>query len=135
MVKLILDTIVFVSNGVIPMFTPCRLARDKKLLPGEVQHKHVPEKEGVLSRYKYKAVYFVFADLFFVKTPGQLPYGFGRGLHNIRFRGGTIFNDTATGIIWVEKQISLLVGDIPQYFDIFLMYSLLSTSDLQCPIV
>ena len=42
-----------------------------------------------------------------MKTPGQMPSGLGREGPNIRFRGGTIFNDAATGIIWVGGYISL----------------------------
>lgn len=50
-------------------------------------------------------------DQFIVKTPGRLPTGFGReGIDN-RFHGGTIFNDAATGTIFVENQVSLGAGE------------------------
>ena len=47
------------------------------------------------------------ADQFFLKKSGQLPSGFGMEVPNSRFRGGAIFNDATTGIIWVENQIYL----------------------------
>ena len=39
-------------------------------------------------------------DQFMVKT-------FGRELHNNRFHRSTIYNDAASGLIWVENQVSL----------------------------
>ena len=46
---------------------------------------------------------------FVVKNPGtgRLPSGFGRDQHNNKFHGGTIYNDSASGLIWVENQVSL----------------------------
>ena len=46
-------------------------------------------------------------DQVVVKTPGILPSGFGRERHNNRFHVGTIYNDDASGLIWVENQVSL----------------------------
>ena len=46
-------------------------------------------------------------DQFVVKNPGRLPSGFGRERHNNRFHVGTIYNDAASGLIWVENQVSL----------------------------
>ena len=37
--------------------------------------------------------------------------GFGREGVNNRFHGGTIFNDAATGAIWVENQVLLGAGE------------------------
>ncbi len=39
--------------------------------------------------------------------PGWLPSGYGREGCNGRFHGGTIYNDAASGLIWVENQVSL----------------------------
>ncbi len=46
-------------------------------------------------------------DQFVCRTPGQLPSGYGREGCNGRFHGGTIYNDAASGLIWVENQVSL----------------------------
>eukprot|EP00956_Cyclotella_meneghiniana_P037258 scaffold136161_cov36-Cyclotella_meneghiniana.AAC.3 len=46
-----------------------------------------------------------------VQTPGRPPSGFGNeGVLN-SFHGGTIFVDAATGIVWVENQVSLGGGE------------------------
>jgi hypothetical protein len=46
-------------------------------------------------------------DQFVCRTPGQLPSGYGCEGRNGRFHGGTIYNDAASGLIWVENQVSL----------------------------
>ena len=42
---------------------------------------------------------------FVCKTPGRLPTGYGQSGN--RFNCGTIYNDAASGLIWVENQVSL----------------------------
>ena len=44
---------------------------------------------------------------FVCRTPGWLPSGYGCESCNGRFRGGTIYNDATSGLIWVENQVSL----------------------------
>ena len=46
-------------------------------------------------------------DQFVCRTPGRLPSGYGREGTNSRLNGGTIYNDAASGLIWVENQVSL----------------------------
>ena len=46
-------------------------------------------------------------DQFMVNTPGQLPTGYGQKYYSSHFHGGTLYNDAADGIIWVENQVSL----------------------------
>ncbi len=50
---------------------------------------------------------FVSTDQFVCRTPGRLTDGFGREGSSCRFNGGTIYNDAASGLIWVESQVSL----------------------------
>ncbi len=50
---------------------------------------------------------FVSTDQFICRTPGRLPEGYGRESKDRRFQGGTIYNDAASGLIWVENQVSL----------------------------
>ncbi len=52
-------------------------------------------------------VEIVSTDQFICKTPGRLPTGFGREGPNGSYQGGTIYNDSALGLIWVENQVSL----------------------------
>ena len=46
-------------------------------------------------------------DQFVCRTPCRLPSGYGREKSTSRFNGGTIYNDAASGLIWVENQVSL----------------------------
>ena len=62
---------------------------------------------GILSRDKYEVDNFMSTDKFVCKTPGRLPSGFGGERHQNRFHGGTIYNDAASGLIWIEIQVSL----------------------------
>ena len=46
-------------------------------------------------------------DQFVVNTPGQFSTGYGRKYYSSHFHGGTLYNNSADGIIWVENQVSL----------------------------
>ena len=83
------------------------LGRSKKRSPGVAKKKAVPEKKGILALDKYEVREFMSIDQFVVKTPVRLPSGFCRERHNNTFHGGTIYNDAASGLIWVENQVSL----------------------------
>lgn len=95
----------------VPACEVCSLARAKRRSPQVVRQEAVKEKEAILAWDKYEAGDFVSMDQFIVKTPGRLLEGFGREGANNRFHGGTIFNDAATGILWVENQVSLGAGE------------------------
>ena len=66
-----------------------------------------PASEGAIRRNKMDVGDFVSTDQFVCRTPGRLPSGYGREGANSRFNGGTIYNDAASGLIWVENQVSL----------------------------
>ena len=95
----------------VPKCPSCELSRAKKRNPKVVKQEAIKEKEAILAWEKYQAGDFVSTDQFVVKTPGQQLEGYGREGINNRYHGGTIFNNAATGIIWVEKQITLGAGD------------------------
>jgi hypothetical protein len=65
------------------------------------------DSEGAISRNRLEVGDFVSTDQFVCRTPGWLPSGYGHESCNGRFHGGTIYNDAASGIIWVENQVSL----------------------------
>ena len=65
----------------------------------------------ILACDKYEVGDFMSTDQFVVKNPGRLPSGFGRERHNNRFHGGTIYNDAASGLIWVENPVSLAANE------------------------
>ncbi len=50
---------------------------------------------------------FVSTDQFSCRTPGWLPEGYGCESADRRFQGGTIYNNAASGLIWVENLVSL----------------------------
>jgi hypothetical protein len=94
-------------NCVIPACQSCLLAHARKRTPNVKPSKAVHESEGALSRNRYKIGDFVSTDQFICRTPGQLPEGDGRESKDRCFQDGTIFNDDASGLIWVENQVSL----------------------------
>ena len=55
---------------------------------------------------QYKVGDFVSTDQFICKTPGRLPTGYGRESQYRHFSGDTIFNDGASGLIWVKNLVS-----------------------------
>ena len=91
----------------IPACEYCLLGRAKKRSAGVNKRQPVLDKEGLLSRYQYEVGDFVSTDQFFVRTPRRLPNGYGHERRENRFHGGTIYNDAASGLIWVENQVSL----------------------------
>lgn len=95
----------------IPRCEVCCLARAKRRNPNVVKQEAIKAKEAILAWDKYEAGDFVSMDQFVVKTPGRLLEGFGREGANNRYHGGTIFNDAATGILWIENQVSLGAGE------------------------
>jgi hypothetical protein len=66
-----------------------------------------PASEGAISRNKLDVGDFVSSNQFVCRTPGRLPSRYGSEGVNSRFNGGTIYNDAASGLIWVENQVSL----------------------------
>ncbi len=65
------------------------------------------DSEGAISCNWLEVGDFVSTDQFVCRTPGRLPGGYGCESPNGRFHGGTIYNDAASGLIWVENQVSL----------------------------
>ena len=65
------------------------------------------DSEGAISHSKLDIGDFVSTDQFVCRTSGMLPSGYGHDGTNSQFNGGTIYNDAASGLIWVENQVSL----------------------------
>ena len=95
----------------VPECESCLLNRSKNLPPGVAKIKHVPDKEGILACDKYEVGDFFSTDQFVVSTPGRLPTGYGRESCHKRFYGGTIYNDAASGLIWVDNKVSLRANE------------------------
>jgi hypothetical protein len=95
------------QNCVVPLCQSCLLVHACKRTPNVKQTRDLPESEGALSHDQYEASDFVSTDQFICRTPGCLPKGYGHESADRRFQGGTIYNNAASGLIWVENQVSL----------------------------
>jgi hypothetical protein len=95
------------QNSVILVCKSCLLAHARKRTPNVKCSMVIPENEGALSRNRYQVGDFVSTDQFICKTPGQLSEDYGRESKEWHFQGGTINNDAASGLIWVDNQVSL----------------------------
>ncbi len=94
-------------NCIVPPCQSCLLARARKSTPNVLRMRLLDDCEGAITRDQYNIGDFISTDQFSCKTPGRLPTGYGRESQDCRFQGGTIFNDAASGLIWVENQVSL----------------------------
>ena len=56
---------------------------------------------------KFEVGDFFSTDQFVCKTPGCLPTGYGSKSRDHRYQGGTIYNYTASCLIWVENKVSI----------------------------
>ena len=74
----------------------------KKRLTNTKEVKSLAEKGVALLRNKIEVRDFVSTDQFVCKTPGRLPTGYGRESSDCCFQGGTINNNDASSLLWVE---------------------------------
>jgi hypothetical protein len=94
-------------NCIVPPCQLCLLARARKCTPNVLRMRPLNNREGAIKRDQYNVGDFVSTDQFICKTPRRLPTGYGRESQDCHFQGGTIFNDAASGLIWVENQVYL----------------------------
>ena len=64
-----------------------------------------------MSSDKIEVVDFVSNDKFVCRSPGRLPNVYGRDSCDCRSQGGTIYNDVASSLIWVENKVSLVINE------------------------
>jgi hypothetical protein len=98
-------------NCIVPLCQLCLLARARKRTPNVLQTCLLDNHEGSITRDQYNVGDFVSKDQFIGKMPRRLPTRYGRELHDCRFKGGTIFNDAASELIWVDNQVSLCANE------------------------
>jgi hypothetical protein len=94
-------------NCIIPPCQSCLLACARKRTPNILRTRLLDNCEGAITRDQCNIGDVVSTDQFICKTPRRLPTGYGRESQDRRFQGSTIFNDAASGLIWVENQVSL----------------------------
>ncbi len=85
----------------------CLLARARKHTPNILRMQLLDDCEGAITRNQYNVGDFVSMDQLICKTPGRLLTRYRRESQDCRFQGGNIFNDAASGPIWVKNQVSL----------------------------
>jgi hypothetical protein len=90
------------QNCVIPVCRSCLLACARKKTPNVKCSTVLPENEGALSHNRYEVGNFVSTDQFICITPGQLSEGYDHESKERCVQGGTVYNDAALGVIWVE---------------------------------
>ena len=111
MAPVIFPELATAATCAIPSCEFCLLGRANKLSPGVAKVKHVPDNEGILARDKYEVGDFFSTDQFVLCTPGRLPTRYGRERRHNLFHGGTIYNDAASSLIWVDNQVSLVENE------------------------
>jgi hypothetical protein len=94
-------------NFIVPPCQSCLLAHARKCTPNVLWMHLLDNREGAIMRDQYNVGDFISTDQFICKTPRRLLTGYGRESQDCHFQGGTIFNDTPSGLIWVENQVSL----------------------------
>ncbi len=94
-------------NCIVPPCQSCLLARTRKRSLKVSRTQPLEDHEGAITRDQYEVGDSVSTDQFICKTLGRLPTGYGRESQDRRFQGGTIYNDAASGLIWVKNQVSL----------------------------
>ncbi len=82
------------------------LAGARKRTPNVLRMRLLDNHEGAITRDQYNVGDLVSTDQFMCKTPRRLRTKYGRESQDCHFQGGTIFNDAASGLIWVENQVS-----------------------------
>ncbi len=95
------------SSCAIPKCQSCELAWAQLRSPKVKKVQSNLDSEGAISGNRLEVGDFMSTDQSVCRTPDRLPSGYGREGCNGRFHGGTIYNDAASGLIWVENQISL----------------------------
>ena len=91
----------------IPLCMSCELAKMRAKSPGVKISKAIEAKAGILSRDSYEPGDMVSTDQFNVHTPGRRLKGYGRESKDNSYHGGTVYIDAASGLVYVEIQVSL----------------------------
>jgi len=95
------------STCQVPKCMSCELAAMKRRSTRVKTTKVVKEREGALKQDSYDPGDMISSDQFSVTTPGRHLSGYGRESVDTGFKGGTVYVDSASGLIRVQPQSSL----------------------------
>ena len=91
----------------IPMCMSCELAKMKARKPKVKTSKHTKATDNILKVNSYEPGDMISSDQFNVHTPGRKLSGYGREALENGFHGGTIYVDSASGLVQVNMQVSM----------------------------
>lgn len=97
-----------------PKCPACLLGKMHRRSPRTTVTHHIPETEMAIRRNDLKPGDCVSIDQFVSKVPGRLSHTFGKEDPRLKFNGGTMFADHASGYIFLNQQVSLRVGETLQ---------------------
>lgn len=97
-----------------PKCAACQFAKQHRRTPESQRVHNVPEHEMAIRRENLTPGDRVSVDQYVCKVPGRLKHGYGKGRNAVKYSGGTIFVDHASGYISVHHQISLSAGETVQ---------------------
>ena len=97
-----------------PKCVACSLAKQHRKTSGSSSTHHKPEREMAIRRNNLQPGECVSIDQYVCRTPGRLANTFGKEHDSMRYTGGTIFVDHATGFTFTRHQISLRIGETLQ---------------------
>jgi hypothetical protein len=99
--------LVLAQNFIVPPCHLCLMAQARKFTTNVSWTRLLKDREGAITRDQYNVGDFFTMDQFICKMPRRLPTGYGCESQDCHFQGGTIFNDAASGLIWIKNQVSL----------------------------
>ena len=85
----------------------CNFSKQTRRPEGTVKQTIRVEKDGNLKKNHLRPGGLVSTDQFVSSVPGRLPHTFGKEKSHEKYTGGTIFVDEASGLMYVQNQVSL----------------------------
>ena len=85
----------------------CQMAKQVRRPTGTTVTKIRHGKDGALKKNQLRPGGMVSSDQFVSSLPGRLPSTYGREQEKDKYTGGTVFIDEASGLFFVENQVSL----------------------------
>jgi hypothetical protein len=100
-----------VASCAIPKCPACQLGKQHRRTPDNSSVQMKTEQEMAIRRKTMTPGECVSVDQFVATVPGRLPHTFGKEKGVDRYTGGTLFVDHASGLIYVQNQVSLKAGE------------------------
>ena len=99
------------TSCVIPLCAACMLGKQHRRTPHSNHGGLVDGKDSMLKREHLQPGDCVSIDQYESTIRGRLPHTYGKERTEEQYRGGTLFVDHASGMIFLANQVSLRVGE------------------------